>query len=354
MSVRIPSIAARGRPPWPFHRTRAGGEEGDMNVPTGTVEVVRAPRIPPRPPAGELLVEPPPEPERMVPLSVFARLLPAVMLFGSVGFVAVLGPGNPSSWLFGGMFAVSTLGMLMTGGGSRGGGNRTAGIDEDRRDYLRYLALLRRRVRRIAAEQRAVLEHLHPDPAAWPEVLAAGRLWERRPSDPDFGQLRIGCGAQWLATRLVAPHTGPVEGIEPVTALALRRFLRGHAVVPGLPVALSLLEQLHRVAGVDRAGDGPGGGPGAGQGRRRAVHAAAQPGRRPARGDRPADAGGGVGVGQVVAAQRPSEPARPDRSAADGRRGCRRACVAGGRPSSPGARRVPARRSRICSSSSTV
>ena len=213
---------------------------GPLIGPTCTVEVTRPPRTPSRLPGGELLVEPPPEPERSVPTGVLARLLPAVMLLGSIGFVAVLGPRNPTSWLFGGMFAISTLGMVLTGAGGRGGANRTAGIDEDRRDYLRYLGLLRRRVRRIAAEQRAVLERLHPDPAAWPAVLAAGRLWERGPADPDFGQLRIGLGEQWLAARLIAPQTGPVEGIEPITALALRRLLRGHATVPGLPVAVAL------------------------------------------------------------------------------------------------------------------
>ena len=211
-----------------------------MSAPRCTVGVVRAPRVVPRPPGGELLVEPPPEPERVLPSGVLARLLPVVMLLGSVGFIAVLGPRNPTSWLFGGMFAISTLGMVLTGAGGRGGGNRTAAIDEDRRDYLRYLALLRRRVRRIAAAQRAALEQVHPEPAAWPAVLAAGRLWERRPGDPDFGELRVGCGAQWLATRLVAPQTGPVEGIEPITALALHRFLRRHAMVPALPIALSL------------------------------------------------------------------------------------------------------------------
>jgi S-DNA-T family DNA segregation ATPase FtsK/SpoIIIE len=205
----------------------------------GTVGVVRARRLPPRMPGGELTLEPPPEPERIVPAGVATRLLPIVMLLGSVGFVAVLGVGNPTSWLFGGMFAVSTLSMMLTGAG-RGGAERSAGLDEDRRDYLRYLSVLRRRVRGIAAEQRSVLESVHPDPAAWPAVLAAGRLWERRPADPEFGQLRIGRGAQRLATRLVAPQTGPVEGLEPVTALALRRFLLGHAVVPDLPVALSL------------------------------------------------------------------------------------------------------------------
>jgi S-DNA-T family DNA segregation ATPase FtsK/SpoIIIE len=205
----------------------------------GTVGVVRARRVPLRMPGGELTLEPPPEPERIVPAGVLPRLLPFVMLLGSVGAIAMLGADKPTSWLFGGMFAMSTLGMMMTGAG-RGGGNRSASLDEDRRDYLRYLSLLRRRVRGIAAEQRAALEMVHPHPAAWPAVLAAGRLWERRPADPDFGQLRVGRGAPRLATRLVAPQTGPVEGMEPVTALALRRFLLGHAVVPDLPVALSL------------------------------------------------------------------------------------------------------------------
>jgi DNA segregation ATPase FtsK/SpoIIIE, S-DNA-T family len=196
-------------------------------------------REPPRMPGGELTLEPPPEPERIVPAGVLQRMLPLVMLLGSVGFIAVLGVREPTSWLFGGMFAISALGMLLTGGG-RGGGNRAAGIDEDRRDYLRYLSVLRGRVRGIAAEQREALEWAHPDPAAWPEVLGAGRLWERKPADPDFAHVRIGRGAQRLATRLVAPQTGPVDGLEPVTALALRRFLLSHAVVPDLPVALSL------------------------------------------------------------------------------------------------------------------
>jgi S-DNA-T family DNA segregation ATPase FtsK/SpoIIIE len=194
---------------------------------------------PPRMPGGELTLEPPPEPERIVPAGVLQRMLPLVMLVGSVGFIAVLGVREPTSWLFGGMFAISSLGMLLTGSG-RGGGSRAAGIDEDRRDYLRYLSVLRGRVRGIAAEQRAALEWSHPEPSAWPAVLRSGRMWERRPADPDFAHVRVGRGAQRIATRLVPPQTGPVDGLEPVTALALRRFLLSHAVVPELPVALSL------------------------------------------------------------------------------------------------------------------
>ena len=204
-----------------------------------TIEVSRRPRTVPRPPGGELTVEPPPELERPVPPALLARLLPAVMLLASVGFVA-LGPRDPSSLMFGGMFALSTVGMLLVGGGGRSAGQRQAAVDEERRDYLRYLAVTRRRVRTVAAEQRAALESVHPDPAAWPAVLAAGRLWERRAADPDFGVVRAGVGPQRLATALVAPQTGPVDGLEPVTALALRRFLRAHAAVPDLPVAVSL------------------------------------------------------------------------------------------------------------------
>ncbi len=204
-----------------------------------TVELTRALRIVPRMPGGELTLEPPPEPDKPVPPGVLARVLPAVLLVGSVAFVA-LGPREPSSLLFGGMFALSTIGMLLMGGAGRGAGQRTAALDEERRDYLRYLALVRRRVRAVAAEQRAALAHVHPEATAWPAVVAAGRLWERRPADPDFGHLRVGRGPQRLATRVVAPATGPVERLEPLTALALRRFIRSHAAVADLPVAVAL------------------------------------------------------------------------------------------------------------------
>jgi S-DNA-T family DNA segregation ATPase FtsK/SpoIIIE len=81
------------------------------------------------------------------------------------------------------MFALSTVGMLLVGGG-RSAGQRQAALDEERRDYLRYLAAMRRRVRAITVEQRAALEHVHPDPAAWPAVVASGRLWDAGAGTP--------------------------------------------------------------------------------------------------------------------------------------------------------------------------
>ncbi|MBN7300151.1 hypothetical protein, partial [Mycobacteroides abscessus] len=42
------------------------------------------------------------------------------------------------------------------------------------------------------------------------------------------------------AAQLVAPEIGPVEELEPVASVALRRFVRTHSLVPELPIALNL------------------------------------------------------------------------------------------------------------------
>ena len=52
--------------------------------------------------------------------------------------------------------------------------------------------------------------------------------------------VRIGAGPQAPATALVPPDTKPLEQLEPLSALALRRFVRAHAAVPGLPLAMPL------------------------------------------------------------------------------------------------------------------
>ena len=80
----------------------------------------------------------------------------------------------------------------------------------------------------------------HPDPDALWSTGASGRLWERRRDDADFGVVRIGLGPQELATPLIPPQTRPVDELEPLCALALRRFVATYSVVPDLPVAMAL------------------------------------------------------------------------------------------------------------------
>ncbi|MHC1562894.1 type VII secretion protein EccCa [Actinomycetospora sp. C-140] len=206
----------------------------------GTRVFRRAARLaPPEVPSGEIHLEAPPEIPCAVPTSPLLRLLPLLMVVGSLGFIVVIGVDNPTSWLFGGMFALSTLGMV-AGGATRGGGQRRAEADEDRKDYLRYLAQMRRRARETAADQRRALEWSHPDPSALVGLARGPRMWERRPADADFAHVRVGRGSQRLATGLVPPQTGPVDDLEPVATVALRRFVRTHSIVPDLPTAVSL------------------------------------------------------------------------------------------------------------------
>ncbi|MFF0150788.1 type VII secretion protein EccCa [Micromonospora sp. NPDC005203] len=207
-----------------------------------TVVIKRPPRRPaPEIPAGELPVEAPPE----IPVVTGGRwqqmlmLLP--MLGGTVAMAMMFGRGGGAySYVVGGMFGLSSLAMLVTSWGSASGTPKKSEMMAARREYLRHLATLRRRVRRTAGQQRAGLYYRHPDPGGLWSTVDSHRVWERRPADPDFAVVRVAVGPQTLATPLVPPVTRPLEELEPMTAGALRRFLDAYSVVPDLPVALSL------------------------------------------------------------------------------------------------------------------
>ncbi|MGW5053251.1 type VII secretion protein EccCa [Actinokineospora sp. NPDC004072] len=209
-----------------------------------TLQFKRSPRMAaPRQPGGEVHLEPPPEVPRVIPGNIVMKLLPAVMIVASIGmmvFMFMVGGRNPMSLMFGGMFLMSTVGMMAGGMGGRGGGQKKAEMNEDRKDYLRYLGQMRDRAREAALDQRAALEWTHPDPQALWSIATSRRMWERRQADADFCHLRAGRGSQRLATRLVPPQTGPVDELEPIATLALRRFVRAHSIVPDLPIQVAI------------------------------------------------------------------------------------------------------------------
>ncbi|MCP3798851.1 type VII secretion protein EccCa [Allokutzneria sp. A3M-2-11 16] len=208
-----------------------------------TLQFKRSARLsPPRMPGGELLLEAPPEVPRVIPANILMKMLPPVMIGASVlmmALVFITGGQNPSSLIFGGMFLLSTIGM-MAGGGFGGTGKKKAEMNEDRKDYLRYLGQMRERARQAGSDQREAREWVHPDPQALWSLAATRRMWERRSGDPDFCHLRMGRGAQRLETRLRPPETGPVDELEPITTLALRKFIRAHSIVPDLPSVFTL------------------------------------------------------------------------------------------------------------------
>lgn len=178
----------------------------------------------------------------MIPGNVMMKALPVVMIASSVGMMVLMfstGSRAPAAMIMPGMMMISTVGM-MAGGMGGGKGQKKAEMNEDRKDYLRYLGQMRDRAREAADEQRAEREWVHPDPQMLWSLATTRRMWERRQNDPDFCHLRAGRGSQRLATRLVPPQTGPVEELEPIATLALRRFVRAHSLVPELPISIAL------------------------------------------------------------------------------------------------------------------
>jgi S-DNA-T family DNA segregation ATPase FtsK/SpoIIIE len=187
-------------------------------------------------PSGELTLQAPPELPRVLPRNPIFLVLPAVMIVSSAGFVFV-GGVSATSIIMGSMMAVSTVGMMA---GGAGGPNRRCQLEQDRRDYLRYLDTVRASLRGARLDQRNTLEWRHPHPRALATLVRSQRLWERRRSHPDFLRVRIARGRQRLAVRAVPPSTGPVDELEPTCAAALRRLVRSSAVVADLPLTLQM------------------------------------------------------------------------------------------------------------------
>ena len=199
---------------------------------------------PPRMPGGEVTLQSPPEVPRIIPGNLLTKLMPLVMLVAVVGMIALMVTvggrdltRNPTFLIFPMMMIMSMAGMFMGGAKS---GKAAAEMDEERKDFFTYLAGLRNDANDTGHAQRAALEWSHPDPRTLVDVAGTRRMWERRPTDHDFCHVRVGVGTHRLATRLIAPETGPPEDLEPVSTVALRRFVTTHSVVHALPTAVSL------------------------------------------------------------------------------------------------------------------
>ncbi len=164
------------------------------------------------------------------------------MLAGSVAMALMFtnGRGGTLSYVTGGLFGVSMLGMVgVSFFGQAGRPNKRDSLTM-RREYLRRLGQLRRQVRRTVRDQRRAMFYRHPDPDTLWWFAQSARLWERRPADSDFAVVRMALGPLRLATPLRPTPTAPVEDLELLSASALRAFVTTYAIVNELPVAVAL------------------------------------------------------------------------------------------------------------------
>ena len=168
----------------------------------------------------------------MVPMIVSP--LAMVLVFSTMG-----SKGSPSMYVMTGAMgmAMMTMGVTQL---FKAGSERKKKTAAERRDYLRYLDQLRVRARASATAQRQAAAWDNPDPAWLWSVAATSRLWERRSRDPDFGRVRIGLGTRSATLVFEPPASKPVEDLEPLSAISLRRFLEAYRDVDGIPVAMNL------------------------------------------------------------------------------------------------------------------
>ncbi|CAG6397274.1 type VII secretion protein EccCa [Streptomyces cocklensis] len=200
--------------------------------------------FPPEMPSEELELASPPELQRGQDQGVMMMLLPMLAMGGSAAYFFMPG-SQPIMKVMGGLMMTSMVAMgiaqvVRTRQGASGH------MADSRRDYLKYLAQQRRKARKVADHQRSSQLYTHPAPdQLWALAAEGKRVWERRPGDDDFGQVRVGLAPQQLATPLVAPDTAPVDQLEPLTAHAMQRFIAAYGTVEGLPLAVSLRAFSH-------------------------------------------------------------------------------------------------------------
>lgn len=214
-----------------------------------SVIVKRPPRrVAPPLPTGEVVLEPPPEVPQASGKAWTRMLMILPMAAGGAAMGLMMagqrGAGGPLTYVAGGMFGISILGMMGMMMMNQSGPGKKEMI-EARRQYMRRLAQLRGQIRTTIRQQREAIHYRHPEPAALWSTASGGRLWERRRGDADFSVVRIGLGAQEVATPLIPPQTRPVDELEPLCAMALRKFVATYSVVPDLPVAIALRDFSH-------------------------------------------------------------------------------------------------------------
>ncbi|WP_338061482.1 type VII secretion protein EccCa [Prauserella marina] len=208
--------------------------------------IVRRPLRRPAPelPSGDTILEAPPEnPEpsgkgwtRMLMIVPMLAIMGGMILMISMRFNF-----GPIMYIAGGLMAVGMGGMMlfmMLNQSNQGTSKQEMILN--RRRYMRRLSQLRVKVRDSIGKQQAAMYYRHPDPARLWSTAQSARLWERRPLDWDFLVVRLGVGEQELATPLVPPQTRPVDELEPLCAMALRRFVTKYSTVPDLPIAVAL------------------------------------------------------------------------------------------------------------------
>ena len=170
----------------------------------------------------------------------FQFLLPVVGALTSVVMMVVMRNGQPLFMMIAAIIfivaLVSGLGFALS---SRGRAAKQLRLQRSR--YLDFLERTRDELRQKAEETRSAALSLHPRPAGLPSfILDPERVWERRRTDADHLEARIGLATvPWFT--LNVPHTEtPVEPIDPILLREAELLASSHAAIEAMPATVSL------------------------------------------------------------------------------------------------------------------
>lgn len=195
---------------------------------------------PPRVPSGTITLQPPPElAVSDGTSSLLTSMLPMVGSVGAIVMASMSGNGA-TGFLTGGMFMLSSLGFVAANGW-RQRAQQAAEVVDSRREYLTYLADLRKTVRTAGRQQRRAANWKNPAPSTLVYLAEdRTRVWERIPGQNDFLDVRIGTSDQPLCLTVEPPDLPSLAQLDPVCASAAHRFMVTHEIQNDLPVAINL------------------------------------------------------------------------------------------------------------------
>jgi DNA segregation ATPase FtsK/SpoIIIE-like protein len=179
----------------------------------GTRSIDRPPRIQPELPTGETELPNPPEQEKGAQQVIQQLLLPLITLVGYV-VMAASGQGrNPLLMIPMGMTFVATSVFALYSY------NKQKREQETRKQaYAKRLTDLRRDMAQSHDMQRTFYLYNYPDPGGILRIAgglyrsrSGSRLWERRPTDEDFGAVRLGMGTRPSTVTYKAPRSEKEE-----------------------------------------------------------------------------------------------------------------------------------------------
>lgn len=210
----------------------------------GFVRGSRTP-VPLVPPARVAIGAPLALPERE-PRNILLMIAIPALLVGIIGTLVVMytsGVRSLQSGFFPMIGLVGFAAMMFSGRFGRGRKMSWGEQEKQRRVYMRQLDEDREEIQRAAHDQRQSQLFVHGDPQRLDTVIGGPRMWERRPADVDFLDVRLGIGIQQAnesAVSLQWPEVPIGEELEPVTGRALRDFILEQSKIRGIGKVVSL------------------------------------------------------------------------------------------------------------------